>query len=39
MRRQKEEVIEMQVVGIGWERSTPGRSLVPAAHAQAARSR
>ncbi len=37
MRRQMEEAIEMQVVGIGSERSTPGRSLVPAA--QAARSR
>ncbi len=27
MRREKEEAIEMQVVGVGWERASPGRSL------------
>ena len=39
MRRQKLEMFEMQDSRIGCEAANPGRSLVPAAQAQAARSR
>jgi hypothetical protein len=39
MLRQKQEILEMRVAGMDNEGANPGRSLVPAAQAQAARSR
>jgi len=36
---QKQEIVEVPLPGKGFEGAIPGRSLVPAAQAQAARSR